>query len=191
MEMKEYILHKLGEKQGELVVRDIFTRCTALEKLCIVENAANSKTMRAKILPRIAMYFALQKVMSKQQAYDMVWDYTKNCICAPTRKQYSRMERIPFFFYLFRKIFLNTMRYSSQWSAKVTQNEADQFGVEIHRCLWNDTCLKCGCPELCQVFCDSDWENFGAMYKVRFFRTQTLGMGGNLCDFTFCKAHSK
>lgn len=191
MGIEEYIVHKLGEKQGQSVVRDMIAECTSLERLCIGENEANSKTMRTKIFPRIAMYHVLQKDMPKQQAYDIVWNYTKDCICVPTRQQYLRIERVPFFFSLFRKMFLQTMLHSSEWSAEVTQNAADRFGVAIHRCLWNDTCLKCGCPELCQVFCDSDWENFGAMRKVKFCRTQTLGIGGNLCDFTFCKIHRK
>lgn len=191
MDIDEYIVHKLGEKQGQSVIRDMIAECTSLEKLCIGETTANSKTMRIKIFPRIALYHTLQKTTSKQQAYDMVWDYTKTCICMSTRQQYSRLERVPFFFYLFRKMFLHTMLHSSEWSAEVTQNAADQFGVAIHRCLWNDTCLKCGCPELCQVFCDSDWENYGALHKVGFCRIQTLGTGGDLCDFTFCRAYSK
>lgn len=191
MEMKEYITRKLGENQGQLVIKDVIEECAALERLYIEENAANIKTMRIKIFPRIALYQTLQKIMSKQQAYDMVWEYMKTCICTPKRLQYSRMEKIPFFFSIFRKMFLHTMLNSSEWSVKLTRNEHNCFGFEIHRCLWKDTCLKCGCPELCQIFCDSDWENFGAMQKVRFSRTQTLGAGGNVCDFTFCRVYSK
>lgn len=191
MEMKEYIILKLGEEQGQSVIKDVIGKCTALDRLCIEENVANTKTMRMKIFPRIALYQALQKTMSKQQAYDMVWEYTKIFICKPVRLQYSKMEKVPFFFSIFQKMFLHTMLNSSEWGAELTQNERNCFGFEVHRCLWKDTCLKCGCSELCQIFCDSDWENFGAMQKVRFSRTQTLGSGGNVCDFTFYKVSGK
>lgn len=187
MEMKEYIIYTFGEKQGKLLLKNIAKECEELDKLCIEENPANVKTMQVKIFPRVAMYRALQKNMIKQKAYEMVWDYTKTCICAPTRQQYSKMDRAPFFFTLFRKMFLYIIVHSKAWSAEVTRNDSNQFGFAVHRCLWNDTCLKCGCPELCQIFCDSDWENFGVMRSIRFSRTQTLGTGGKVCDFAFYK----
>ena len=185
MEMKEYLTQKLGENQGQFVIKDVTENYTALEKLCSEENPANTKTMQTKIFPRIALYQALQKTMSKQQAYDIVWEYTKTYICEPTRQQYTKIEKIPFFFSIFRRLFLHTMLHSSQWTAELTQNTHTCFGFEIHRCLWKDTCQTCGCPELCQVFCDSDWETFGSMHKINFSRTQTLGTGGTICDFTF------
>lgn len=189
MEMKEYILYEFGEKQGQSLMTEITKECTALEKLYIGENEANIQIMGKKIFPRVAMYYALQKITSKKEAYDKVWDYTKICICTPARQQYKKMERIPFFFFLLRNMFLYTMLHSSAWSAEVTRNAPSQFSFAVHRCLWYDTCLRCGCPELCRIFCDSDREIYGEISKVRFCRTQTLGTGGTVCDFTFCKVH--
>ncbi|MDO4556938.1 MAG: L-2-amino-thiazoline-4-carboxylic acid hydrolase [Lachnospiraceae bacterium] len=187
MELKEYLIHKFGKRQGQFIITNMLAECSLLEKMCVGENAANSKTMQIKIFPRVALYRVMQKIMSKEQAYEIVWEYTKNCICEQTRRQYLKMEKVPFFFLIFRKMFLHIMRHSSQWDTEVTQNAKNKFAFAVHRCLWNDTCQKCGCPELCRVFCDSDWENYGALHKVRFCRTQTLGTGGNLCDFTFYK----
>lgn len=189
MEMKEYILYEFGEKQGQSLITDITKKCISLKKLCIGENKANRRIMSREIFPRVAMYYALQKIMSKKEAYDKVWDYTKTCICTPARQQYRKLERIPFFFFLLRNMFLHTMLHSSAWSAQVTRNAQGQFGFAVHRCLWKDTCLTCGCPELCRIFCDSDKEIYGKLSKVRFSRTQTLGTGGMICDFTFCKVH--
>lgn len=141
MKMKAYIIHEFGQKQGVSMIRDIIEECMALKRLCIGENAANAKTMQIKIFPRVAMYHTLQKSMSKQKAYDIVWNYTKACICTPIRRQYSKMERVSFFFSIYRKMFLHTALHRSEWSAEMSQDESNRFGFAIHRCLWNDTCF--------------------------------------------------
>lgn len=166
-------------------MEDIIQESRTLDELCSQEPPQNAKIMRTKIFPRVAMYQILQKIMSKKSAYDMVWDYTKTCICAPVRQQYAKIERVPFFFFLFRKMFLYIMLHSEAWSVNVVQNDSKRLVLTVHRCLWKDTCLACGCPELCRIFCDSDWENFGAMRSVSFRRTQTIGTGGTVCDFVF------
>lgn len=183
--MKEYLLHEFGKESGKRIFGEIAKECAVLEELCTGESSANAKTMRIKIFPRVAMYRVLKRNLPQQKAYDIVWDYTKTCICVTLQSQYGKMEKIPFFF--FQKMFLYTVLHSSLWEAEAIQSKPDQLGFMVHRCLWNDTCQKCGCPELCKVFCDSDWENFGAMHKIRFSRTQTLGTGGKVCDFTFSK----
>lgn len=71
MELKEYIVNEFGEKQGQSLIKDITNECTTLEKLCIGENAANAKTMRTKIFPRVAMYHALQKPCQSRKP--MTW----------------------------------------------------------------------------------------------------------------------
>lgn len=44
-----------------------------------------------------------------------------------------------------------------------------------------------GVPELTYVFCDSDFATYGNLPGIRFVRTQTLGTGGNCCDFQFIR----
>lgn len=44
-----------------------------------------------------------------------------------------------------------------------------------------------GCPEACRFFCECDNYAFGDLKKVGFRRTQTLGTGGDCCDFHFYK----
>ena len=187
MGIDEYLIKHYGTEKGVLIYgkcKDIYE---SYNKFCIGESKARQKTMKTKILPRIALYQALMIFETKQKAYNMVWDYTKNYICANTRRKYSRLESIPLFFTLYRKIFLHIVSSSDKWETKVTKRESKKFGFEIHKCLWHDTCVRCGCPELCKIFCDSDWENFKDMNKTSFTRSQTIGTGGSLCDFLFEK----
>ena len=51
-------------------------------------------------------------------------------------------------------------------------------------CPYFETCNKYDCPELTQYFCKSDDITYGIMHpKLGWGRTQTLGTGGNCCDF--------
>ena len=51
-----------------------------------------------------------------------------------------------------------------------------------------DACVENGCPEPCPLFCDvDDVISYGGPSKMGFSRTQTLGYGGDCCDFHFCK----
>lgn len=38
-----------------------------------------------------------------------------------------------------------------------------------------------------QVFCDSDFATYGNLPGIKFERTQTLGSGGQCCDFKFIR----
>lgn len=44
-----------------------------------------------------------------------------------------------------------------------------------------------GTLELTPVFCDSDFATYGDLPGIRFERTQTLGTGGEYCDFRFVR----
>lgn len=57
--------------------------------------------------------------------------------------------------------------------------------MDVLKCLWADTCKSFGCPEICEIFCLCDHIVFGNIDKLRFDRSQTLGMGGKKCDFCF------
>ena len=41
--------------------------------------------------------------------------------------------------------------------------------------------------EACRFFCECDNYTYGDLKKVGFARTQTLGTGGEKCDFRFYK----
>lgn len=190
MTQEQYLRKHFGEEKGQEINRLIARKFSELTAFCHGESKGRQKTMSEKILPRIAIYQSLLADMGGQEAYETVWDYTKTCICAPTARKYEKLEKFPMFFSLYRKAFLRIVCFSDKWTTENAFGEANRFGFEIHRCLWYDTCVKCGCPELCRVFCDSDYENFGQMKKTVFSRTQTLGTGGTMCDFVFSKKDS-
>lgn len=44
-----------------------------------------------------------------------------------------------------------------------------------------------GCEALMPTFCESDFATYGNLPGIRFARTQTLGTGGDRCDFRFVR----
>ncbi|MBQ5312914.1 MAG: L-2-amino-thiazoline-4-carboxylic acid hydrolase [Oscillospiraceae bacterium] len=62
---------------------------------------------------------------------------------------------------------------------------ANGFAANMLVCPYVETCKKYNCPELAQFFCKSDDICYGNMHpKLIWGRTQTLGCGGDCCDFS-------
>lgn len=60
------------------------------------------------------------------------------------------------------------------------------IGFDFTRCPLYDLCVKEGVPELTVAFCDMDWQL--AEYfppQIEYRREQTLGEGGDRCDFRY------
>ncbi len=62
--------------------------------------------------------------------------------------------------------------------------EKNEFKMDITRCPYCTYLTELGCPELTQLFCDNDVYTYGSLPNLEFVRTQTLGRGGQKCDFT-------
>ena len=99
-------------------------------------------------------------------------------------KSTKNMEIFPGFYKIYSRTFLKIMRTTDL--QKSTQKEGkDFYDITITDCLWYNACKEFGCPELCPAFCDVDDITYGNLRKLGFTRTQTLGKGGDCCDFHF------
>lgn len=62
--------------------------------------------------------------------------------------------------------------------------DAPRFAVDMTRCPYAEACEKYGCPELTQYSCRADDVTYGSLHpRLVWARTQTLGTGGECCDF--------
>ncbi len=143
------------------------------------------KTLVQTILPRVALFKALQEGgFSKDDTYDCMRKYMTGKVAAQKHSFTARMEIIPGFFDIYKKVFLKIMRTSDLWESRQKYGD-DFFDADITKCLWHTACLENGCPELCRLFCDVDNITYGGLKKMGFNRTKTLGYGGDCCDFHF------
>lgn len=145
------------------------------------------KTLKNTILPRIALYKALNNYgFSMEDSNNHMKNYMLNYIAKSKHNSMVKMEKVPGFYSLYSKIFLKIMRKTDLQQSK-QKHDAKSFDVTITKCLWHQACVENECPELCRLFCDVDNITYGELNKIGFTRTQTLGYGGDCCDFHFLK----
>ena len=149
------------------------------------------KTLVQTILPRIALRKALQgSDLSGDDANAAMRKYMLDVVAAKKHASTAKLEVIPGFFYVYRKVFLTIMKTTDLQESTVASGK-DSYDITITKCLWHTACVENGCPELCPLFCDVDDVTYGGLRKISFRRTQTLGRGGSCCDFHFYRTKGR
>ena len=90
------------------------------------------------------------------------------------------------FFSLFRWAFRKTTSSSDAW-VSTFEEQPEEFDLTIHQCLWHDTCVSCGCPEVCRFFCECDNYAFGDLKKSVSAAPRHWGPAVIAPDFHFYK----
>ena len=145
------------------------------------------KTLTKTILPRVALYKALKADEKlSENAYDLTHKYMVEVIGKQKHKSTAALEIVPGFYRVYSRTFLKIMRTTDLQKSNQIEGK-DFYDITITDCLWHNACKEFGCPELCSAFCDVDDVTYGNLRKLGFTRTQTLGKGGECCDFHFYK----
>ena len=145
------------------------------------------KTLTKTILPRVALYKALKADEKlSEKAYDLTHKYMVEVIGKQKHKSTAALEIVPGFYRVYSRTFLKIMRTTDLQKSDQIEGK-DFYDITITDCLWHNACKEFGCPELCSAFCDVDDVTYGNLRKLGFTRTQTLGKGGECCDFHFYK----
>ena len=182
--LDRFFLRVLGEKTGKEVMAESREQAAAFLAASQETSPSRRETMRTTILPRTAVYTVLKR--RGLDAEKLMEKYLREVQGPTARDQYASLEWVPRFFEIFRWAFRKATASSDAWDSTF-EAEKGRFDLTIHKCLWYDTCVECGCPEACRFFCECDNYSFGELKKVGFRRTQTLGTGGSCCDFHFYK----
>lgn len=184
-QIKSYLTAELGEEKGKA----LFDSQSEILNT-IIENTKGKtenqmKMLTGTILPRIALYKALQKNgFSEEEVYRYMQKYMLDIVAAKKHSSTAKMEIVPGFYSIYSKTFLKIMKTTDLQVS--TQNSGkDFYDVTITKCLWHTACVENGCEELCRLFCDVDDVTYGGLKKIGFTRTKTLGYGGDCCDFHF------
>lgn len=184
-QIKAFLIEEFGESKANTLFH-------SLEKTLdtLIENTKNKsenqmKTLVQTVLPRIALYKTLSKdSLSKEDVYAYMRKYMLDKVAAKKHASTAKMELVPGFYSIYSHIFLKIMR-TTDLQESVQSHTKDSYDVTITKCLWHTACQENGCEELCRLFCDVDDVTYGGLKKIGFTRTQTLGYGGDCCDFHF------
>ena len=184
-QIRAFLLEEFGGEKGQALAAAQEETLAALIKNQNGKSESQMKTLSGTILPSIALYKALMKSgLAQEDAYERVRRYMLGKVAAQKHASTARMEAVPFFYALYSRIFLKIMRTADAWES-TQRRKRDSFDVTITKCLWHTACAENGCPELCRLFCEADNVTYGGLKKIGFSRTQTLGCGGDACDFHF------
>lgn len=184
-QIKAFLIEEFGESKANTLFH---SQEKTLDTL--IENTKNKsenqmKTLVQTVLPRIALYKTLSKdSLSKEDVYAYMRKYMLDKVAAKKHASTAKMELVPGFYSIYSHIFLKIMR-TTDLQESVQSHTKDSYDVTITKCLWHTACQENGCEELCRLFCDVDDVTYGGLKKIGFTHTQTLGYGGDCCDFHF------
>ena len=179
---EEFLKLGLYEALGNVYIR-------TAELLIENENQPDGVKMHLKqILPSIAFYEALLRIEGDKERALQKFGACCFVKIEKMAKLIPMMMKIPG---LYKKTpaIMNKMLDSMFGSNNGFQYErveiANGFAANMLVCPYVETCKKYNCPELTQFFCKSDDICYGNIHpKLIWGRTQTLGCGGNCCDFS-------
>jgi hypothetical protein len=186
--MKEYLIKEFGKIKGNLLYEKMLSRVQIILKNTKGKSKSQIIILRKTILSQIALYQILceEKDIDKDPL-EVAGKYMCQIVGEELHAKYAKAEKIPFFYSIYSKIFMAYTKKSDAWESEISSKDKTHFSLDIHKCLWHDACVENGCPEICKYFCKCDNITYGGLKTMGFKRTQTLGMGGTMCDFTFYK----
>lgn len=143
--------------------------------------------LESQIMPGIAAYETLQTVMPKEEALRTVHGYVEERAYR-LKKIFLRLMRIPGLYKKVPGIFAaQTPKFfgiSAGFEANEIRTTGGVWRIDMTRCPYHDECVRCGCPELCHCFCDSDDITYDGLHpKLIWQKIMTLGRGDDGCDF--------
>jgi hypothetical protein len=186
--MNKFLVEMYGCEQGRELYRRQKARLESLLPYTRSLTKGQIRTLAKIILPRIALYQVLIDAPdSKDDALSVMAVYMER-VGAKMGKVARRLEIAPLFYYLFRKIFAYVAVHSDNWVVDVVKNNRESVEINITKCLWYEACADNGCPELCKCFCGTDDIIYGSLRKIKFSRTNTIGCGGEWCDFRYANS---
>ncbi|MCM1578955.1 MAG: L-2-amino-thiazoline-4-carboxylic acid hydrolase [Ruminococcus sp.] len=186
-EIRAFLVSEFGEREGGMLFEKQSSLFHSLLERTKGKSKSQMKTLSGTVMPVIALYrVTAEHEKDKEKALKIVGRYMTDIVGVQKNESMARMEKVPGFFFIYKKIFLKVMRTSDLWiSTQECGNE--YFNVTITKCLWHSACVENGCPELCRLFCDVDDVTYGELKKLKFTRTTSLGCDGDCCDFRFLK----
>lgn len=186
-QIEKWLKNTIGNEKGGRISaaqKRVYDEC--ISKLS-GKTSSQMKTLTVTIIPRIALYKALQQDSELSgKAYELTRRYMVEVIGRQKHDSTAFLEIFPGFYRAYSKTFLKIMR-NTDLQVSTQKEGKDYYDITITNCLWYNACVEFGCPELCRAFCEVDDVTYGGLKKLGFTRTQTLGMGGTFCDFHFFK----
>ena len=188
IELKPWIEEACGQEKAVSILEQARKYYNEL----VAENADEPKAMYAHTLERIYPGIAYFKAMteagvSREDAADLFLRFYRKRAEKPALKLRSILK-FPGLYKLVPRIFKVVMNRNfgadAGFKSVVRDSQRNELHIDMVVCPYYEICTKYGCSEIIPTFCETDDVAYGNMHpKVIWGRTQTLGKGGDCCDF--------
>lgn len=189
---REFLIRKVGGDQTQVLLRQFRTNYWNLyHHRQIPKNRILHFHLNQAILPVLAFYQVLLPINDgdKQKTIKEIEDVVRIWILRKTRFLISPLRFFNHPFKIFRPGFEMVMKLfpPAGFEIDYLEKSEERVAFDIKGCFFLKTLRNYGVPELTPVFCAAD-EAMAELFppSIGFKRTQTLGKGGDLCDFRYC-----
>jgi hypothetical protein len=189
---REFLVDKVGVDQIEILLEQFRENYRNLyQHRKIPTHRILRIHLNQAVLPVLAFYQVLLPINDgdKQKTIKEIEGVVRTWILRSTRYFVSPLRFFRQPFSIFRPGFEIVMKLfpPSGFDIDYLEKSEERIAFDIRGCFYLNTLTQYGIPELTPVFCAAD-EAMAELFpsSIRFKRTQTLGRGGELCDFRYC-----
>jgi hypothetical protein len=194
---REFLLRKAGADKTELLLTQFRSN---YREFYNQRRSPQNKILRIHleqaILPVLAFYQVLLPLNNGNQetTIDEITQVVREWVVRLTKGPLIALRFFPQPFSLFKPGFNLVMMLfpTAGFEIDYLEKSNNRISYNITRCFFLDAFNRYSLPELTPVFCAAD-EAMAEFFpqSIQFQRTQTLGKGGNLCDFRYCRVNQK
>lgn len=194
---REFLLRKAGADKTELLIiqfrsnyREFYNQRRSPQNIILRIH------LEQAILPVLAFYQVLLPLNNGNQetTIDEITQVVREWVVRLTKGPLIALRFFPQPFSLFKPGFNLVMMLfpTAGFEIDYLEKSNNRISYNITRCFFLDAFNRYSLPELTPVFCAAD-EAMAEFFpqSIQFQRTQTLGKGGNLCDFRYCRVNQK
>lgn len=174
----------LGDAETEIIWNAAEKRLT--EIISRHENIPPKEQRHTNIIfPHIAVYKSLLENHSEMAMEIM--EKGEAAAAEKSARMFRNIVKLPFGRAVFLKGFAAGCKagFGSDAGFENVVYKADpkRYQMDVTACPYVKYCNAEGCGELTHIFCDNDVYAYGHLNGIIFERSQTLGTGGEKCDF--------
>ncbi|MBR4162335.1 MAG: L-2-amino-thiazoline-4-carboxylic acid hydrolase [Solobacterium sp.] len=184
--IKEVMDERLPKKQSEEIWNASIKKLEEILNTYADIPEADKLHAYGFIFPSAAVYLCMKEKIGQEEAYDIL-ETAAIRNTKPMGEKIGKMMQIPGMKDLFiriwdpltKKMFSEKTGFKNQFYPK----EKDAYRMDILACPYHKYLTLLGCPEINKIYCDNDVRTYGNLPGLEFRRTQTIGTGGERCDF--------
>jgi hypothetical protein len=180
----------LSSLYDERTARMLVARAAVLHTCYWLEDAngvqrSDRQTLRTRVLPGLAIYMALLEINEdRDKVLSQMEELFKAAFFTTQLRGIRLLNSFPDPFPIVRPVLRSMPRTAYlPGSQEIMEDTRDCFAISVYRCFILDVLTRHQAAELTPLFCLTDDWLSEAMPKIGWERTNTLGRGGDCCDF--------